>query len=280
MRVIPINNQTIELLTLKNYWRPNNSFNLTHLGNNFIYLAFLLLKNIKQEKINLANIFTNITKYSNNGGYMSTVKNNASASATGFLYQFYVALDRCFDLLENQSIYIETYGDITNNGIEQTEVKHCNRTLTDFDINFWKTLSNWLTLETQNFKSLVLLTTQKIGSNSSIKDWNQSTPEQRVKILKTLRENYKNKKRKNSEIEKFMDNVLKVPETILVEEIGKVSLVTQQPKYKDLYKELCEKHGKCVLKDNRNKFINDLIGYIISQKDASNSGWEITYGKF
>ena len=51
------------------------------------------------------------------------IKNNASVSIKALIYQFYIALDKCFDLLQGQSLYIETYGDVTISGESQSEVK-------------------------------------------------------------------------------------------------------------------------------------------------------------
>ena len=64
---------------------------------------------------------------------------------------------------ENESIFIEEYGDITTSS-EQIEVKKYEDNLTDRHPNFWNTLSNWYNpdFDIYNYDSLVLLTTQEI----------------------------------------------------------------------------------------------------------------------
>ena len=101
-------------------------------------------------------------------------KNDASASIKGTIYQFYVALEKCFNLLKNENIYIEKYGDITSNS-EQIEVKHYQKCLTNLDKNFWNTLKNWLQddFDISSYKNLILLTTQDMGNKCLFKDWNE-----------------------------------------------------------------------------------------------------------
>ena len=105
------------------------------------------------------------------------VVNDASDKVKGFLYQFYIALNYCFELKQGEKLYIEKYGDVTIDSISQIEVKNYSKPLTDCDDNFWNTLCNWLndSFDSNNYKQLILLTTQQIGANSQLNNWNKKT---------------------------------------------------------------------------------------------------------
>lgn len=107
---------------------------------------------------------------------MSKIKNNAIASVQGITYQNLVALEKCFELLEDQTLYIEIYGDVTVEEEFQTEVKHEQGYLSNLSHSFWKTLSNWLDDDDSRFslyKELVLLTTQKLSTDTLFKNFNE-----------------------------------------------------------------------------------------------------------
>jgi len=101
--------------------------------------------------------------YHTQSGYkgMSKLKNNAIASVQGITYQNLVALEKCLELTEDQTLYIEIWGDVTIEDDSQVEVKHEKGSLNNLSQSFWKTVSNWL--DNDKFKSyseLILLTTQ------------------------------------------------------------------------------------------------------------------------
>lgn len=116
-----------------------------------------------------------------------SLAHDATKTITPIFYQCYVALEKCFDMMENESIYIEKYGDVTRfggNSDNQIEVKAYQEPLTDLSPNIWKTLKNWLNdPNIENYKNLILLTTQNYGVNSSFKEWNIKSKEERLNIL-------------------------------------------------------------------------------------------------
>ena len=73
---------------------------------------------------------------------MSKLKFDSTSSIKGVLFQFIIALERCFKMQEGQSIYIETYGDVSVLGSlfdsKQIESKFYKKALTDSDKNVWK----------------------------------------------------------------------------------------------------------------------------------------------
>ena len=75
------------------------------------------------------------------------------------IYQFLIALEKCFEMQNDESIWIEKYGDVTNPSGEQVEVKDYQKNLTDLDHNVWKTLKNWLDngFDVSHYHSLLFL---------------------------------------------------------------------------------------------------------------------------
>lgn len=98
--------------------------------------------------------------------------NNSTPTIKGLIYQFLVALGKCFELQAGETVYIETYGDISILGCNDTvqiESKFYKENLTDYDHNIWNTLNNWLkeSFPIDSFSSLVLLTTQTLNQQVS-----------------------------------------------------------------------------------------------------------------
>ena len=69
---------------------------------------------------------------------------DASSSIAGIIYQFYITVEKCFELSKGKKLHIEKYGDITVNGEYQIEVKKFKDNLTDSHKNLWNTINNWL----------------------------------------------------------------------------------------------------------------------------------------
>lgn len=90
----------------------------------------------------------------------SKLRNDASSSTDGIVYQFYIALKYAFDLPENRKLLIEKFGDVTLESISQIEVRKYQENLTDSHENLWNTLRNWLDprFYIDGFETLILLT--------------------------------------------------------------------------------------------------------------------------
>lgn len=82
---------------------------------------------------------------------MDTAINDATLKQAGNIYQYLIALRDCYELEDGEILQIEINGDVSiiNNeqGKFQKEVKHHfgNKSLSDRDEEFWKTLANWYT---------------------------------------------------------------------------------------------------------------------------------------
>ena len=127
---------------------------------------------------------------------MKKISFDSTSSVKGVLFQFLIALERCFEMQEGQSVYIETYGDVSILGklsdSKQIESKLYKRNLTDLDKNVWKSIYNWIREDfpVDTFSSLILLTTQKVPIGSAWLNWNGKNPSKRMEALRNIKKSF------------------------------------------------------------------------------------------
>ena len=211
------------------------------------------------------------------------LKHDSTATFKPIIYQFIIALEKCFELVKGESVFIEKYGDVTISNSMQIEVKDYNETLTDSHENLWKTLKNWLdkSFDVSIYKSLILLTTQNFSKESSLIDWNTLNTDDKIKVLLAIYTKYKSRKKKSEVTEKLFAYVLNEGNELKLRGIlGKFMILDSSLADGELYEKIKEQHAK-VLSINKDNFINSLLGFIISpQVTSQSSGWEITYDDF
>lgn len=200
------------------------------------------------------------------------------------IYQFYIALEKCFDLLENESVYIETYGDVTvmsETESSQTEVKDYEKDLTNLDHNIWKTLKNWLNdPNVSKYKNLILLTTQDLSGNTAFQEWNSKNQNEKSLILEGINKSFLQKDKKAKETEELLSFVLDDSRNEkLLEILNKFIISSSQENDEELYKILSQKRTYGVPSDKKADYIDSLMGHIISPPITSQS-WEISYNDF
>lgn len=212
---------------------------------------------------------------------MAKVKFDSTSSIKGIIYEFLVALERCFEMQEGQSVYIERFGDVSVIGGEdatQIESKYYKRDLSDLDENVWNTISNWMdsSFPLEKFSSLVLLTTQKVGRRSKWNNWNEMSLPERKAVLNEIRR----KRAKSEKIAKIFEKVFSPDKSPRLEDVAKkLTLDTPILDIVGSYDKLRDVYGGHLPKIQRTKFINSLYGYIISPHIIENK-WEITYEGF
>ena len=130
-----------------------------------------------------------------------TLVHDSTKTFKPIIYQFLVALEKCFEMQNDESIWIEKYGDVTNSNGVQIEVKDYQKNLTDLDHNVWKTLKNWLDdgFDISNYHSFILLTTQTISSTSKFIDWNNKNKDEKLESLNSIKEKFDEQKKKSIE---------------------------------------------------------------------------------
>ena len=212
------------------------------------------------------------------------LKHDASESTAAIVYQFYVAVDKCFDLVGGEKVYIEKYGDITISDREQIEVKQYSDKLTDLHENIWKTIANWLQVgfKADKYKELILFTTQEFGNKTLFSDWNDSkSADEKEAILEKVAATYKDRKSKSTETEALVDKVLEGSTRVKLKDIlNRFRIYDATLRDYEYLNYLKEKHGKGVLNSKRGALIDSLLGYLVSPKDGGSTGWEVAYEDF
>ena len=212
---------------------------------------------------------------------MAKVSFDSTSTIKGIIFQFLVALERCFEMQEGQSVYIERFGDISvidNKEAIQIESKYYKRDLSDLDENVWNTISNWMdtSFPLEKFSSLVLLTTQKVGGRSKWNNWNAKGLLERKVVLNEIRR----KRVKSEKIAKIFETVFSPDKSLRLEDIAKKLTLDSLPiDNVSYYNKLRDIHGSHLPIIQRGRYINGLYGYIINPQIIDNK-WEIGYDAF
>lgn len=212
--------------------------------------------------------------------------NDSSESLKGSIYQFYHVVKFCSSLREGQRIYIEKFGDITISHSAQIEIKKYSDALTDSHENLWKTLNNWLDdkFDVNHYNALILLTTQSYGVNSLLKGWNILSKDEKYKLLETIHSHSNHNfissgKENKSHSLILMEKVLaKKHKGKLDTILGIFSILDSEPMLDKQYSELLETCAHGIIKEKKELYIQNLLGFIISPNITNGtSGWCITY---
>lgn len=238
----------------------------------------------------------------------SIIRSDASPQIAGFLYQFVIAVDYCFQLQPGQSLYIEKYGDVAikSDGSfdgeandTSIEVKLYADELGVRHHNLLNTLYNWLEddFNFTSYRNLIIYTTQPIAKNSVLAGWEKKTPAQRLKVvskaytayLKDNKERIEGKDSKKhptisqnaSMMKRVLGSVQKKDGTIdenasnerLQDLLSRVVILDSCKGLSKSYNELL-KYAKVTTENLREAYINSLLGFVISPKNMEN-GWKI-----
>lgn len=217
-------------------------------------------------------------------------KNDALDSTLGFYYQCYVALEDCFNMKENDELFVETDGDvsvISSNGKSfQKEVKHHKNesNLTDKNLEFWKTLYNWITdhARYEKYDKLIFYTTANISNKSIFHNWNNMSLNNRVEILNSLEfdendydENVKNFTYYYKNI--FYDG--KYNHDILNGIIDKIEIDCSNSKISSVKNDF-SKYLSFIPESHVENMVFALLGFLIGKIDVENHNWSITRKEF
>ena len=217
---------------------------------------------------------------------MPKLKFDSTSSIKGVLFQFLIALERCFEMQEGQSVYIETYGDVSVLGnlsdSKQIESKLYKKALTDSDKNVWKSIYNWMREDfpIDTFSSLILLTTQKVSIDSAWLNWNEKNSSERMDVLRDIKKRFDSRKRKDKDLAIYLNVIFDAENATRLSLITKMLYIDSISMDGNQYhKSLQEKYGKGIPDIQKGKYINHMFGYILSP-DIVSHDWRITYDDF
>lgn len=209
---------------------------------------------------------------------------DSSATFKGIIYQFYQALCRCFELDENEVLYIEKKGDIAvkGNSSVSVEVKHYKDNLTDSHPNVWKTLANLLRKEFdyKQFKHLLLITTQQTSAESSFSHWNSKKPYEKLNVLRSICHVRVQNGEKLSDYQQLVFD--EIEQDYFIDFIGRFEIYDCSDSLDETFYKLVTQYTKHLGNNlkSRSNFIKALIGFILSPEVVVENGWAISCEDF
>ncbi|BDU18619.1 hypothetical protein [Dyella sp. GSA-30] len=218
------------------------------------------------------------------------VTNDATDSLAGTTFQFCVALEQCFGLGKGERLWIEKFGDVTTPDV-QIETKKYGSNLTDNHENLWKTLKNWCdgSFDQTPYSRLVLLTTQAIGPESRLHNWNDLSVSERLATLTSIwKESEQRLAAAKTENPKAKAPAVLLMQRIvmadsnaakLLEVLEKACISSNYDGVPELWEKMKYEKCKGALEAKRQEFLADAFGYI-SNPEAMENGWEITFEGF
>ena len=218
--------------------------------------------------------------------FMSKAINDATLQKAGDIYQFLIALKDCFELNDGETLQIETNGDVSiindMGGRFQKEVKHHfgNKSISDRDIDFWKTLANWYVdyERVKTFSNFILSTTATIQSDSPFYSWNYISKTEKLERLKAIGaiSNEKEETFRKQYNRIFGDSY---DESRLLEILSKFTIEAGKTAINGISAEFSKYVGH-IPSENRDRYIGALLGQIqIKVKDPPHI-WEVTKPAF
>lgn len=213
---------------------------------------------------------------------MTRAINDATSQKAGDIYQYLIALRDCFELNDGDTLQIETNGDVSiindMGGRFQKEVKHHfgNKSISDRDIDFWKTLANWYIdyERVKTFSNFILSTTATIQCDSPFYGWNNIKKTEKLKRLKVIgaisKENEETFRKQYNRI--FGDYY---DESRLLKILDKFTIEAAKTSIEGISNEFSKYVGH-IPSENRDGYIGALLGEILIKVKDPPHIWEVT----
>ncbi|WP_339310891.1 ABC-three component system protein [Paenibacillus sp. FSL M7-0896] len=212
-------------------------------------------------------------------------KNDDTKTKLGDIYHYYIVLKNCLELQEKETLYIEKYGDISLESkldSKNWEIKHhtTKHQLIDRNIDFWKTLRNWIKYyeNMKQFKKLILFTTSEYPLQGSFQNWNNMKGSEKIEALIKIGSI---KKDAEETFRPLYNEIFKNEYEVIFEIIEKTELHLNQVDVSQIEKELVKNSFfKNVRKEDRHHFITYLMGHILTIPAHDSAAWSITCEEF
>lgn len=212
------------------------------------------------------------------------LRNNASASTQGIVFQFLVALEYCFKMNKGDKIYIERFGDITveseENPSSQIEVKKRKDTLTNYSECVWNTIYNWLQpdFDISKYQKLILVTTQSVSPASHWYKWKSGNTGDRIKSLNQLLSNKAKSKLSSDLNEKINYIQSKLTNELKMQLVKKIEIIFLAPSFDD-WMVRNYPYLNSVPEIQQSNLVYGLYGFITLGSQETD-GWEISCEDF
>ncbi|MBY7667230.1 hypothetical protein [Vibrio anguillarum] len=200
--------------------------------------------------------------------------NQATPKLLGFIYQVLVSIEKCFDADSNQTIYIECFGDVSDDE-SSTEVKHHfdDGNLSDNAVDFWKTLKNAIQEDTSHFSKLFLHTTQLIPDNGIFFDWNKKSANEKYKKIKSVTP--------TKTIKPFYDFIFSHNKKDILYVLSKFELHGSQFKIQDFIEKLLDHALLCLAPiEQRKDILLWINGYMFNRAIKDRYLWHVDINEF
>lgn len=213
---------------------------------------------------------------------MARAVNDATLQKAGDMYQYLIALRDCFDLVDGDTLQIETNGDVSiinDKGDRfQKEVKHHfgKSFISDRDIDFWKTLANWYVdyERIKNFSNYILSTTATIRENSPFYGWNSIAKAEKLTRLKAIGAvSKKNEGTFRCQYNRIFED--SYDENRLLEILDKFTIDSAKTSIVGISNEFSKYIGH-IPSENRDHYIGALLGEILMKVKNPPHKWEVT----
>ena len=217
---------------------------------------------------------------------MNKAINDATLQQAGTIYQYLIALKDCFELNDNETLQIEIHGDVSiiNNlgGLYQKEVKHHfgEKSLSNRDIDFWKTLANWYTDYERaiGFSHLILSTTANISTSSPFSAWNESKKEEKLRSVREIGNPTKEKEETfRSQYNRIFNDSYN--EEHLLNILDRLTIASSQTSLTGISSQF-SKYIRTIPEANRDGYIGALLGRILKKITDPPHRWEVTKKEF